>query len=438
MRTNRVLVIEPAQSYERLQGGKEFFVENLDELLHEQHRAILEDLMRYERQCFLNAHPHQRHDGRVDQANGFYQRHLTTRSGTFELQVPRTRRRLFHSQVIPRHKRRDKAVDEAIKSVFLLGVSTRQTGRALELTIGPGMSHLDKIMKSTRRRFIQNTGILFAGATFSASLSTAQDQPKKRALQKAIMYETIGQKGSVLEKFRAMKAAGFEGVEAMSHMKQDEVLKAYEETGLKCASVCCSTHWNKTLSHPDDKMRAEGLEGLKQALRDAKRYGGNSVLLVPGVARNGVTYQQCWDRSIAEIRKAIPLAEELGVKIAIENVWNDFITTPEAAKRYLDEINSPHVGWHFDIGNMIKYNPPETWIPVLGKRILKLHIKEYSKTKGFGVKFFEGDNNWPAIMRELDKIGYAGWAITEQPGEQTRDAEALKDFTARLDRVLAS
>ena len=140
MRTNRVLVIEPAQSYERLQGAKEFFVENLDEFLHQQHRAILEDLMRYERECFLNAHPYQRHDGRVDQANGFYQRHLTTRSGTFELQVPRTRSGLFHSQVIPRYKRRDKAVDEAIKSVFLLGVSTRQTGRALAALLDEAVS----------------------------------------------------------------------------------------------------------------------------------------------------------------------------------------------------------------------------------------------------------------------------------------------------------
>jgi putative transposase len=131
MRTNRVLIIEPAQSYERLQGAKEFFIENLDELLHAQHKAILEDLMSYERQCFLNAHPYQRHEGRVDQANGFYKRHLTTRSGTFELAVPRTRSGLFQSEVIPRYRRRDRAVDEAIKSVFLLGVSTRQTGRAL-------------------------------------------------------------------------------------------------------------------------------------------------------------------------------------------------------------------------------------------------------------------------------------------------------------------
>ena len=151
MRTNRVLVIEPAQSFERLQGAKEFFVENLDDLLHEQHRIVLEDLMRYERQCFLNAHPYERHDGRVDQANGFYRRHLTTRSGTFELEVPRTRSGLFHSQVIPRYQRRDQAVNEAIKSVFLLGVSTRQTGQALAALLDDAVSaatvsHVCKIL----------------------------------------------------------------------------------------------------------------------------------------------------------------------------------------------------------------------------------------------------------------------------------------------------
>jgi putative transposase len=140
MRTNRVLVIEPAQSFERLQGAKEFFVENLDEMLHQAHQKILEDLMLYERQCFLNAHPYQRHEGRVDQANGFYHRELTTRRGTFELQVPRTRSGLFHSQVIPRYQRRDKAVDEAIKSVFVLGVSTRQAGRALAALLDEAVS----------------------------------------------------------------------------------------------------------------------------------------------------------------------------------------------------------------------------------------------------------------------------------------------------------
>lgn len=140
MRANSALVIEPAESWKRLQETKEFFIEDIDEHLHEQYRAMLEGLMCYERQCFLNAHPYQRHDGRVDQANGFYKRYLTTRAGTFELNVPRTRGGEFRSQVIPRFQRRTAAVTEAIKSVFLLGVSTRQAGAALASLLDDAVS----------------------------------------------------------------------------------------------------------------------------------------------------------------------------------------------------------------------------------------------------------------------------------------------------------
>ncbi len=292
-----------------------------------------------------------------------------------------------------------------------------------------------------RRDFLIQASAAATVAALAPALIGAEAPPapaKKRSLKKAIMYGTIGFKGSVMEKFKAVKEAGFEGVEPMSHMNGDEVMKAFEETGLKAASVCCNTHWNKPLSDPDPEVRGTGLAGLKVALADAKRYGASSVLLVPGVVNDKVSYQDCWTRSIAEIRKAIPVAEELGVKIAIEDVWNNFITKPEQAAAFLDEINSPYVGWHFDIGNMIKYSPPEQWIPVLGKRILKLHVKEYSKTKGFGVQFFEGDNNWPAIMKALDEVGYSGWGITEQPGNQTKDAASLKSFSDRLGKVFAS
>src|SRR5262249_41255393 len=161
---------------------------------------------------------------------------------------------------------------------------------------------------------------------------------KKRAIKKAIMYATIGYKGSVLDKFKAVKAAGFDGVEPMSHMNQDEVVKALEESGLKAASVCCNTHWAKPLSHADEKARQEGLEGLIIALKDAKRYGATSVLLVPGRVTKDVSYDDCFKRSVTEIKKAVPVAKELGVKIAIENVWNDFITKPEQAKEFLAAI----------------------------------------------------------------------------------------------------
>src|SRR3954468_2045195 len=201
----------------------------------------------------------------------------------------------------------------------------------------------------------------------------------KRDLRKAIMYSTIGVKGSVLERFRAMKEAGFAGVEPMGGMKRDEVIAAFKKTGLAAASVCCHTHWEQPLSAPDEATRKVGLDGLLTSLRDAKAYGAGSVLLVPGVARNGVTYQQCFDRSIAEIRKAIPVAKETGVKISIENVGNNFILKPEQAVEYLDAINSEWVGWHFDIGNVGRIGPPaEQWIGVLGKRINRIHVKDFS------------------------------------------------------------
>src|SRR6185436_11770874 len=207
--------------------------------------------------------------------------------------------------------------------------------------------------------------------------------------------------------------AGFEGIEPMGAMDRDEVLAAFKETGLKAASVCDHIHWVKSLSAPDEATRKLGLNGLLQSLHDAHAYGAGSVLLVPGIARDGVTYQECWDRSIVEIKKAIPVAKELGVRISIENVGNNFITTPEQAKDYLDAINSEWVGWHFDIGNVGRnYGPSERWIQVLGKRITRIHVKDFSAkppasgAKGARPKLLDGDTNWPAVMNALDRAGY--------------------------------
>lgn len=298
----------------------------------------------------------------------------------------------------------------------------------------------------TRRSFLQSAGTLALAAALSPRALAAENDraPKKRDLKKAIMYATVGVKGSVLEKFQAVKEAGFAGVEPMGGMDRDEVRKAMEATGLLAASVCCHTHWAKPLSDPNPGTREIGLEGLKQSLQDAKEYGAGSVLLVPGVARSGVSYEECWSRSIIEIRKAIPLAEKLEVKIAIENVWNDFITKEDEAVRYLDEINSPQVLWHFDIGNVIYFSDPIKWIKALGKRISRLHIKEFSldlamkqgRGAGFNRDFLEGANNWPGIMKALDEIGYQGWGIAEQRGGNTR--EGLKDLATRMDKIFAS
>src|SRR5438270_3375579 len=150
-----------------------------------------------------------------------------------------------------------------------------------------------------RRDFLKLGSCTMAAAALSSIRSVADETPgKKRPIKKAMMYGTLTYKGSVLEKFQALKAAGFEGVEPNSHMNQDEVLKALDVSGLKAASVCCSTHWNKLLSDPDERVRREGLEGLQQALKDAKRYGATSVLLVPGRVTKTVSYDDCFKRSV--------------------------------------------------------------------------------------------------------------------------------------------
>lgn len=299
----------------------------------------------------------------------------------------------------------------------------------------------------SRREFLGQSGAALAVLAAAAPLQgmAADAAPaSKRSIKKAIMFATVGGKGSVLEKMQAVKAAGFEGVEPMSHMSQDEVVKGLEATGLKAASVCCATHWHDTLTHNSAAVRDKGLEGLKQALRDAKRYGATSVLLVPGVVSKEVSYADAWTRSQEQIRKAIPLAEELQVKIAIENVWNNFLLSPLEAAHFVDEFKSPWVGWHFDIGNVIHYGWPEQWITTLGKRISRLHIKEYSRDKsdkqgrwaGFSAKFLEGSNDWPRVMKALDEIGYSGWGIAEQGGGDS--PEGLKDLADRMDKIFAS
>ncbi len=291
-----------------------------------------------------------------------------------------------------------------------------------------------------RRLFLRIT----TSATAAMLLPTASAASNRR-LRKAIMHSTIGVTGSVLEKYRVMREAGFAGVEPMGGMDRDEVLAALKETGLQAASVCCHTHWEKPLSAPDEATRKIGFDGLVQSLHDAQAYGASSVLLVPGVAKDGVSYQQCFDRSLEQIRKAIPIAKDTGVKIAIENVGNNFILSPEQANQYLDAINSEWVGWHFDIGNAGRFGPAEKWIRMLGSRIIKIHIKDFrAKPVAPGAKapprpkLLDGDTNWPEVMKALDSAGYSGWAISEQPAEQASDLNSARDLAGRMDKIFVS
>lgn len=295
-----------------------------------------------------------------------------------------------------------------------------------------------------RRQFAKNT--LMASAMISAASIPGFSNiiaPASRSLKKGIMWGNIEVGKTILEKFQAAKLAGFEGVEPMSHLDRNEVLKARDTTGLIIPSVCNAMHWNYLLSDPDPKVREEGVAALKVSLEDAKAYGADTVLLVPGRVSDTVSYDDCWKISVQEIKKAIPLAEQLNVKIAIENVWNNFLLSPLEAASYVDQFQSKSIGFYFDCGNILIYGWPEQWIKILGPRIAKVHIKEFSrkiadkngKGAGFGVKLQEGDVNWSAVMKALDDIGYNGWTTIEQPGGDT--PEGLKDLCDRLTKIHA-
>ena len=243
------------------------------------------------------------------------------------------------------------------------------------------------------------------------------------------------------------KRPGFDGVEPPSHLDQEEVLRARDETGLAIPSVSCGQH-SRGLISPERRATRRGGRGHQAGAARRQTLRG---LFHPGGAGRGnesVTYAEAWQRAQEALRKAVPLAEELGVKLAFENVWNHFLLSPLEAARFVDEFHSPAVGWQFDVGNAIYLGWPEQWIRILGQRIQKVHIKEFSRKKmgegglraGFAVEFLEGDNDWPAVMKALDEIGYRGWAIVE-PAWQPKgvDGEArLKQIAGKLDQILAS
>jgi hexulose-6-phosphate isomerase len=250
--------------------------------------------------------------------------------------------------------------------------------------------------------------------------------------------------GTHRERLALAQKCGFAGVEIDSPgtPNLDDLVKAGRETNVAIHGVIDSVHWRDTLSHPDEKVRAKGLEALLTAIRDANTVGADTVLLVPGVVNKEVTYEQCWERSQAEVKKALPAAEKAGVKIAIEVVWNNFITKPEQLIDYVDSFKSDFVAAYFDVSNMIRYGVTSAeWIRKLGKRMVKFDLKAYSKAKakpdnpgaGFAAEIGEGDEDWPEVLKALGEIGYNGWATAEVGGG---GEEHLRKISTRMDKVL--
>lgn len=297
-----------------------------------------------------------------------------------------------------------------------------------------------------RKQFLQQLGA--AGLTLAAApyiSGMAASVPAKPLTKKSLKFGMIKEELSIMDKFKLIKDLGFHGVEFNSPHKYDnkEILKARDLTDIELPGVVNSDHWKKPLSHPDPKVRAECVESIRQSMRDCKAYGGTTVLVVPGVVNQDISYADAYKRSKEEIKKLLPYAEETGIKIAFENVWNNFLISPIEAATYVDEFDHPMVGWYFDVGNIVRYGWPEHWIEALGDRIIKVDIKEYSRKKqqdegiwkGFSVPLGEGDCNWPAVNAALAKVGYSGWGSAEVGGG---DRKRLLEISEAMDKLYAA
>jgi hexulose-6-phosphate isomerase len=295
-----------------------------------------------------------------------------------------------------------------------------------------------------RREFLQKSscalgGLALGSCSTAKMLESSLETPLK---YKSLKFGMIDDDLTVMDKFKLIKDLGFHGVELNwpNELSEKEILAARDKTGIHIPGTVNSVHWKKQLSNPDPTVRKECVDATIEALHKTKLYGGDTVLLVPGVVNKEMRYDQAWDRSTEEIKKILPTAEKTGVKIAIENVWNNFLISPVEAKSYVDQFDSDMIGWYMDIGNIVRYGWPDQWIRILGERIFKVDIKDYSRKKqvdegiweGFKVKLGDGDSDWTAVNKALKDIGYSGWGSAEVSGG---NRERLLEISERMDKL---
>jgi len=261
-------------------------------------------------------------------------------------------------------------------------------------------------------------------------------------MKKALVLGMVPEKLSYGERFKLAAETGFEGVEAYTTpdpREAEEIKKAAEAAKVRIHSVMNVAHWEFPLSSNDPAVVAKSMEGMRTSLRNAKLWGADTVLLVPAVVNPETSYKDAYTRSQRQIRELLPLAEELKVVIAVEEVWNKFLLSPLEFAQYVDEFKSPWVKAYFDVGNVLLFGYPQDWIRTLGKRIVKVHLKDFKVEKGwdpFTAKFVnlgDGDVNWPEVRKAFAEIGYDGYVTCEL---DSGDEAYLRDVSQRVDRLL--
>jgi len=290
-----------------------------------------------------------------------------------------------------------------------------------------------------RRTFLKSLAAGFLASVPSRAL--AQEAAKK-GIRKAVLISMLPKERSHAERFAIAREAGFEGIEMQTVPQSDvaaEILEASKKTGLRIHSVMNADHWRFPLSSDDPAVVTRSVSGMETSLRNAALWGADAVLLVPAVVDATTSYRDAWTRSQRVIReRLLPLARELKIVIAVEEVWNKFLLSPLEFARYVDEFESPWLRAYFDVGNVVFYGYPQDWIRTLGARIVKIHLKDFQLDRPNGRFFWknlgDGDIDWPEVRRAMADINYAGYVTTEVSGG---DAAYLQDLAARVDRFLS-
>ena len=293
-----------------------------------------------------------------------------------------------------------------------------------------------KDSKIERRSFLKYAATATVATGLLGQPITTQASNKNTKLRKALQFGMLPKNLSDADKFKLAKECGFEGIEGSPMNDLDAARKLgrlAREAGVPIHSIVYGG-WGAPFSDPDPKVIEKGLAGMETALRSAKALGADTVLLVPAIVNENVGYGDAYKRSQEHIRKLLPLAEQLKIVIAVENVWNKFLLSPLEFARYVDEFDSPWLKAYFDVGNVILFGYSQDWIRTLGKRIVKIHLKDF-KRKGYQwTNLLEGDVNWKQVRLALEEVGYDGFLTPELRGG---DKAYLTDLSKRIDRIIA-
>ena len=273
--------------------------------------------------------------------------------------------------------------------------------------------------------------------TTPAPVATGTAGPRK-----SILISMLPKERTYAERFAIARTAGFEAIEMRTMPREAEaaeIREASQKTGLKIHSVMNEDHWRLPLSSSDPDVVARSVKGMETSFRNAVLWGADAVLLVPAVVDANTPYKDAWTRSQRVIReRLLPMARDMKVVIAVEEVWNKFLLSPLEMARYVDEFESPWVRAYFDVGNVLIWAFPQDWIRTLGSRIVKIHLKDFSFDRPNGrftwKNIGEGDIDWPEVRRALAEVKYGGYVTTEIGGG---DEAYLKDVSQRVDRFLA-